>query len=283
MRNAGLWESEPKIRPVAWLQNFEQEDRLLAAKLLDRFIFHSNQAVERMISAAYNAVCDGIPKGPSAPDSQRLRSALINARFTHVSGETDNPTDSGYLFCRLARQYLQIPEELFVGHEEALRHSDAGGTVIFLDDFVGSGDQFLSCWHRSHLSVGNKSFSSIFAVKDFSAGYINLMSLSEGVEAIHRYVPGLAISVAHMVERYSTIWGLIDEGVFDEFQLRSFLDKYIPRLSFRDSYMTSDINFMRYGYKERGTLLAFSHSVPDSTLPIFWCAGEGWQPLIERV
>ena len=37
-----------------------------------------------------------------------------------------------------------------------------------------------------------------------------------------------------------------------------------------------------YGFNELGLTIAFQHSVPDATLPIFWSCTADWNPLYRR-
>ena len=39
---------------------------------------------------------------------------------------------------------------------------------------------------------------------------------------------------------------------------------------------------MEYGFHDLGLTIAFEHSVPDATLPIFWADGSNWKPLYRR-
>jgi hypothetical protein len=279
MKKARFWPNEPKMRPRAWLNNFEHSDRYLAAKLLDKFVYYNADATAALLRSSFHSIADGISKGPNAPSGAELASSLSNAILAPVTGETPNPSDSGGVFCRYARQILKIPQEVMCSTEGAIKHAEKGCTIVFIDDFVGSGDQFLKTWKRDY---GGKSFASLQnQKKGFVAIYITLLSTEKGIGNIHLDAPRVAVCPAHILTEKSTINGLTSSGLIDKSELEAFLKKYAARLTPKDDYMQS-LEYKAYGYKTQGLLFGFEHSIPDLTLPIFWSTGTNWEPLIER-
>ena len=131
---SGLWDDHEKLRVRGWLNNFDESDKYIAAKLLDRFIYYSNRHTDSLLKAAYNSI--------GAEHDKSLCSMLESVIFTPITGEVPNPTDSGHLICRKVRQLFNIPEEQIVNQADAIEYAKMGKTIIFLDDFVGSGQQF---------------------------------------------------------------------------------------------------------------------------------------------
>ncbi|MEF8720267.1 MAG: hypothetical protein V5B35_07175 [Candidatus Accumulibacter necessarius] len=274
LKTAGLWPAEPRLRPRAWLGNFDPDDRPLAACLLDKFTYYNALFTDRLFVASYQSLGDGMSKGPRAPGRTLLLQSIENALFTPVRGERPNPTDSGYFLCRKARQLLGIPEEQIVETAQALAHAYSGGTVIFLDDFVGSGDQFLSTWQRN---TNGHSFQDAMVREGFVGIYVTLITTDFGLNTIHSKAPDVAVCAAHVLDKKSTVFGLNTEYP----DIHDLLKKYTPRLNPKEAYI--DDGYRLFGYKTRGLLFGFEHSIPDATLPIFWAPGTGnWEPLIER-
>lgn len=281
MTKARLWPSVQKLRSRAWINNFDQEDKYFAALLLDNFIFCNEQTVDSFLVSSWQSVGDAIPKGPHSPKSQELIDALDNVIFTPVEGEKPNRTDSGNLMCRKARQILDIPSELILEPEKAIEHVKQGKNIVFLDDFVGSGDQFLETWKRKY--TNGVSFASAYQSNDYTVIYLNLVCTRSGVNNIYAKLPHAAICPAHILENDLTIQGMMSRGVLDEKSTINFLKKYASRLNPKEPYMHNGADYLLYGYKKRGLLVGFEHSIPDATLPIFWSPGSNnWEPLIER-
>ncbi len=276
LKRAGLWLSEPKMRPRAWMDNFETSDRHIAARLLDRFTFYNTKLTNRLLMAAYDSIGDGMPKGPGAPDRSALLTSVPNAVWTPVQGEIPNPTDSGNLLCRLARQELGVPQASIVDNDQALASAQSGKAVIFVDDFVGSGQQFITTWQRNR---NGSSFASVNAKSPFTAIYVNLVATSAGVKNIHRIAPSVAVCATHVLEQKSTVYS--NPAGLPE--IAAFLAKYASRLTPPEAHITKYPGFVQFGFGKLGLMFGFEHSIPDSTLPIFWSPGNGsWEPLIER-
>lgn len=280
LKRAALWAGEPRIRPRAWLNNFDEEDRGVAAALLDRFNFYDAKATDALLVAAYQALGDGLPKGPATPGRAQLVAAADDAVFTPVRGEDPNPTDSGNVFSRKVRQQFGVPERRIVDFPDALAHARAGRPVFFVDDFIGSGDQFVATWT---MAPNGASFDDVYRRAPFTAVYVVLVATRSGIDRIHRAYPHVAISPAHVLEARATLRGLYAEKPELERPVEALLVKYATRLTPGDDFIASNALNVRYGFKQKGLLFAFDHSVPDSTLPIFWSTGlNDWSPLIER-
>lgn len=280
LKAAGLWAREPKLRPRAWIQNFDPQDRPVAAFLLDKFTFYNADLTSKLLIASYNSLGDGMAKSVNPQDLTSILGGLGSAILTPVKGEIPNPTDSGYLVCRMARQSLHIDDKYVYDTDKALSHAYRGGTVIFVDDFVGSGDQFITTWKCA--GSGNLSFKDAHTKSGFLAIYVTLVVTDFGLANIQSEVPNVSVCATHIISEKSTIRGILAENPGMALAVEELLEKYSIRLTPSEPYMMSS-DYLKYGYKKRGLLLGFDHSVPDATLPIFWSQGSNnWEPLIER-
>lgn len=281
LKYSGFWASEPILRPKAWLNNFDKSDQFVAAMLLNRFTYYDDSLTDRLLMSSYNSLADGLPKGPLAPSVSELLAGLETAVFTPVEGEKPNPTDSGNLLCRKARQVLGIPEDRVLSPTDALAQASNGRMVVFLDDFIGSGDQFIETWRRELTGASSKSFSEVYDEKPFCVAYITLVSTDFGLNRVHQKAPNVAVCPTHILGEGATYKGLKAE--IDLGQVEDFLIRYASQLRPREPFIAQEPRYRAFGYKERGLLFGFEHSIPDATLPIFWSPGvSGWEPLIER-
>jgi hypothetical protein len=284
-QRSGLWppEGEGRIRPRAWIHNFDEVDRPIAAVLLDHFTFFSAQAVHQLLISSFRVL-----RGTFATDHAGTRGldGLPRAIFTSVEGESPNVTDSGNYFCRMLRQLIGIDEQQFLEPAQALSAVARGGSVVFVDDFLGSGEQFLKTWHRQHLSSSPKSFAEADAAGLVTPSYLTLVATSSGLERLRRTVPSVRIVKSHCVGSESGIKKLpryrLQPDIPDlHAKIDDLLDRYAAKLNL-PPYMTTG-TYPKYGFANLGLTLAFDHSTPDSTLPIFWApAGLAWTPLVRR-
>jgi hypothetical protein len=273
-----LWPKEPKIRPKAWLNNFDVADKEIASLLLDCFIYYKSDYVDALLKSAYHSIIDL----DIDLKSTNIESFLSSAVFTIITGENPNLTDSGHTIIRRVRQTLHIPEKQIVNLESAIKHAKKGGTVVFLDDFVGSGDQFIKTWTRPYGRTDPQSFQSVNENTDFVSIYITLIAAQLGLDKIHHDAPSVHVTLAHVLTQQSSIFGIQLRNISQQ-KLDDFLTKYSSRLRPKEGYIANNPHFLKYGYHGIGALLGFEHSIPDATLPIFWAPGiDGWVPLVER-
>ena len=238
-KTCALWPNEQKIRPVAWLDNFDEQDKEIASLLLDCFIYFKNDHTDALLMSAYHSIAhlDIDLKG------QSLDQFVSNAVFTIVTGESPNPTDSGNFIIRKVRQLLNVPEANIVTVEVALQHAGKGGTVIFLDDFIGSGDQFIGTWERKY-GQNAVSFADVFRQIDFACVYVTLIACEQGIGKINNLAPSVYISPAHVLTVRSSVFGIKMRNITLLNIYRSFVfrDHQINSLFFLISYFKLKIN-----------------------------------------
>src|SRR5213079_2016276 len=83
-----------------------------AVALLDSFIFISARQTKKMFTNAVHTLSAELTAGESTyvAKRDRWRNFLRTAIITAPTGEDPNPTDSGFIFQRLARTALRVPE-----------------------------------------------------------------------------------------------------------------------------------------------------------------------------
>jgi hypothetical protein len=283
MKDCGLWPAEPKVRPAAWLQNFEDDERPVAAVLLDHFVFFGGAAVDRMLLSGFRSLHDRVNQRRGRTAASNLLAAAV---FTAIEGERPNLTDSGHLFCRKLRQIVGLPDARFANPEEAIEAAAQGTPVVFLDDFIGSGDQFMSTWERQYRHVQPRSFADAYATKAFDAYYLSLVATETGRDRVAQDAPMVWLQVNHVV---GPVYGIASTprtpflpDIEDITQrIEQLLAKYESRLIVPHYLGTPESR--KYGFERLGLQIAFDHSTPDATLPIFWAeAGANWTPLVRR-
>lgn len=283
LKQSGLWSGETKVRPRAWLSNFDSADQPIAAVLLDHFVYYSNAAVDRMLLSGFRGLRDRIYQVHGVPAGDRL---LDNAIFTSVEGEDPNVTDSGKLFCRKLRQLVGLPDARFLEPVEALAQADAGRLVVFLDDFVGSGDQMAQTWRRSYRASHPVSFADASSSGAISAAYLTLVASRTGVSRLAADANGLAVLHTHELGNNDGVAALPrnslrPDGPDIAASIAALLSSYATRLRLPPYIAASAAPTLGWG--GAGYLLAFEHSTPDASVPLLWAEGTGsWTPLVRR-
>ena len=156
------------VQPERWLDNFSDRERPYAVHLLNSFAHFNQEIVNQLFVSAFQLLsCEVLPVGAPLDETVQAWTDFRNrVLITPVNGETPSPADSGYRYASKARDLLDIPSSQLATHEDALKAivSDATRPIIFVDDFVGSGQQLLSHWKRQ-VTVNGTELSFSLAAK----------------------------------------------------------------------------------------------------------------------
>lgn len=133
--------TEPGI--VDWLDQFAGADRDVAARLLDAVEFISAE----QLHDGFRSLLRRLPGWHRNPRRRRGKFAFV--AFSSSAGESG---DSMLHEFRLANNLNHREfDSLFIGRSDLLR-SGLGDddTVVFLDDFVGTGNQAVTAWQKMY-------------------------------------------------------------------------------------------------------------------------------------
>ncbi|MDQ3934504.1 MAG: hypothetical protein M3340_07715 [Actinomycetota bacterium] len=283
-----VWPPETKLSPRAWLGNFTREEEPYALQLLNAFLYFSEPLTDALLLGGV-ADLTRLMVRPSARYAQaqaRWTDFIDSLIVTYPTGEVPSPTDSGFAFARKARQVLGIPEERILSPDETLVLLMRRGPrpILFLDDFLGSGSQFVRTWHRVYPTpVGDLAFATIQSSLNFDAYYVPLIAAELGADHIKAQAPSVTVMPTHRLPpEYSA---LHRESLIWPAELRGSAAQVIEQASRRagipDTGGTTPEDWR--GFAELGLCLAFFHSVPDATLPLFYWEENDWKPLVRRV
>ena len=284
LQDIHLWPARNTIDPSAWLNNFRTSEQPYALNLLNMFLYYNDALIDALLEGAMqNLSAIVVPRATDFEDARAQWSSFLNCLvITYVEGEEPNPTDSGYIFARKARQVLGISQTQIKSPGQALQmlRDNPHRAVIFVDDFVGSGNQILNTWNRKYdLGDGKaQSFRSI-ATPRTNIFYIPVIATSYGLSRLRSPCEHLNTYPAHeLSDDYSLI---SPNSVLWPDQLKPHAVEFLFEASKRAG-ITSDQAVNWRGFHNLGLSVAFEHSVPDATIPLFWWSRNGWFPLKER-
>lgn len=286
LKQSGIWAPEPHVRPEAWLANFKDpSDRLMAAIVLDNFIFYSDRASARLLSAAFNRLHDALLLGRlGAPNGASVDVDAL--RFAPVEGEHPRPTDSGNTICKRLRDTVELSDSCFLSPAAALEAAIAGAPIVFVDDIVGSGQQLTTTWHRQYREQPPRSFSEAFRANPFAAFCIAIVATETALSNVAADAAPIKLIVAHVLDASYSVEHLdappLTPPIADfPAKLETFLARHASALTL-DHFLQSGKQPL-YGFHELGLLFAMQGGVPDCTVPLCWAAGPGqWVRLVRK-
>ncbi|CAB3865294.1 hypothetical protein LMG26684_02787 [Achromobacter mucicolens] len=284
----GLWPKKANFDPAAWMTNFSRDEQPLALRLLEGFTFFSDELVKQMFRSAFlNLSAVVVSNKDDYSGARREWSSFVDSMIVvRVTGEIPSDADSGFTFSRFARDFLQLPENRIAPPDAALNFLIKGGegNILFVDDFVGSGNQFGDTWDRQYATQAGiasfKSVASMFpAIRFF---YCPVICTDLGRKNInHRCGSKVRIVPSHFfgsrqsaISEDSSIWREDMQTEGPEFVKRVSQRAGIPDLDGQEGCWR--------GFHKLGLALAFAHGYPDATLPLFYADQHGWKPLIRK-
>lgn len=278
-----IWPIHSVMNPERWLSNFKKSEMDHAVHLLYSFMYYDEKLTNRMFVAAFEGLSRLLVRDDIALSGIResWRSFVDNVFITHVTGETPSTTDSGLAFARKARQLLDIPEERVLSSEDALLllSQPEPRSIVFVDDFVGSGRQFLHTWERNFEKSGNLSFKKVASKSNHKFYYCPLLCTEFGLKKIKSKCSRVLVNPAHILSaRYNA---LAPDSIIWPPELQPSASEFIWKASKRAG--VKGVNWK--GYDDLGLTLAFhsgGFTVPDATLPIIYWSDNGWKPLINK-
>jgi hypothetical protein len=283
-----LWPLRSTLNPEGWLTNFHPAELDHAIHLLNSFMFFSEALVDQMFIAGFQTLSRYFrnPNDSLLTSQECWKNFLARVRFTYVTGETPSPTDSGFAFARKARQLLGIPEERIRPPDETVGHLAKGGPcpVVFVDDFVGTGSQFLATWFRPiNLEGGRQiTFSELSRVRGQAFYYCPLLCCHDGLQLLRQHAPAVRFNPCHVLSPKHS--ALAPDSILWPERLLSTAANFVEEASRRADIPDTNgasVNDWQ-GFRKLGLAVAFHHSVPDATMPIFYWEQKGWKPLIRK-
>ena len=277
-----------KVNVDQWLHNFAEDDRQYAIHMASKFIYLNDQFVDAQFYSAFQNLSNHLNLNWKRFDESRndwnnfLRTCLI----VPIKGESPNPSDSGYMFARKARQIIGIRENQLVDLDDAIiaMQDQCNRPIVFVDDFVGSGEQFIKTIDRKSRRANVKGDSiagSMSRRPGTEVYYCNVTMTQKGKVRIEQEHDCVKLSSGNVLnEEYS--WISENGRMWPEPHRSSgisFIEKYSKNLGYFDSNGSEDD---WRGFNCLGLGLAFEHSTPDATLPFFFHENNGWKPLVTR-
>lgn len=270
------------LDPVGWLSNFEAGEERHALYLLNAYLYFPERIIDRVFTDAFQGLSHAASPdtGPWPPSEWRrfVESILI----VPVRGERPSPADSGTLFVRRARRLFAIGEDRLVEPADAVARleSSPDTPILFVDDFVGTGNQFATTWTNSD-SGRRASFQSLASTGAGRYYYCPVVATAYGVNKIRVACPEVTVRPGHLLpDRYSVF---ADDSLIWPSDLRGSAEAFIRSASERAGIpmVPGHVRFWK-GFHELGLALAFEHGTPDATIPLFDWHENGWIPLWNR-
>lgn len=266
LSDINVWPAPVHLKIVAWLSNFDAEDKELALSLLESHVHVSQRQVEHGATSAFVSISTR-PEFGTGRDRQVAWSAFLERAYvTFPAGAVGDAAGSGQIFARIIREAGFADGRILQPEVCALRLAagPSAGSVVFVDDLSASGSQFTRTWSRKvGTDSGRKSFSDLAADGKIGAAYyVPLIVTTAALERIRREAPVVQVVPAYTLEEDYSASAELTRLVRPE--QRSALHAFVGKYANRSGGAVNE----PYGFGGLGLALSFHHGIPNNTLPI---------------
>ena len=175
---------------------------------------------------------------------------------------------------RRLQRILQLNQEWMCWPWQASRYVNEVGvdTILFVDDFLGSGTQFVNFFKQWKFDEQHP---------DIKYFYAPVMAHQHGIDHLASQLPNVHIVPAEILDDSHSFfsqktWKRLGQGCISADDAKSW---YIDFCSSRN-IKPDKVSVL--GYNEMALTFGFSHATPNNSLPILWNETATWQPLLER-
>ena len=236
-----------------WIEQFEVEHRDLAARILDSVDFVSRARV----ATAFRQVLVQIPGWDINP--ARRKGKWIFVPFTASAGESGDTMLHEF---RIANRMGNKKFNNLFRYKSDLPGENLGpdDTVIFIDDFAGTGDQAIDHWERV--------LSELLPQRPTT--YLVLVVASVGArKKINEKTDMVALANAELRNGDNIFHDSC--GHFSKTDKRNLL-----------VYCKKTKPDEPRGYGDSGLLIVFAHRCPNNTIPVLHESNARWEGLFRR-
>lgn len=248
------WAKNRKDDIERWLYNFTPEHRPAALELLKHIQVFTTSDIQNWSKFLH---------GYLPPE---VTTAGRQTRYVGLG----LASESGSLVAYHYRSQNNLAVDLFLEPRQVIDtgylSAESVKNIIFLDDFVGSGNQAIEFWKTLDRHLGPLATTLNFH-------YSALVAYKEGIDNIERNT-GFKHHSVKQLDESDKAFGL-SSNIFPSYA------REIMRNIFRD-YGVRLFPKHPLGYKDGQALIVFEHNTPNNCLPILWSNHESWYPLFRR-
>jgi hypothetical protein len=249
----------------SWLENFDDDDQDLAARVLDAVEFYG----QSQIHAAYRQALAALPDWHKSAPKRRGQ-----WRFAAMSGSAGESGDAMLHHFRVANELdTKGFNEYFVSRSDLFRQSmlpendpqklGKNDVVVLLDDFSGTGTQVCEAWNDPATSFGA-------LLAGVGRIYLILVAASKAARRKISSETNISLMPAHDLHE--------SDNVFSD-KCRHFTNDDRAKL-LHYGKIADKRNPMGFG--DCGFVVVFQHRPPNNSIPILHADHSKWTGLFPR-
>lgn len=272
-----------------WWRNFESEEELyLAAHLLDSLVYRTNamldssshhilhmilpNVLEKLGKRRWSDLTQFLKLIHSGSNTLKMRFLAVEGKFLEANGTFAHPVGkSGSTLLRTFARATSVPNRLLMHPDEICALDADIDVLIFIDDCLGTGTQFLKFARAYELATQSKNRTLV---------YIPFVAHINGVSELKKQLPNLVVSPVELLGSGTDFFAGHSENpnVWHRDKLNTaksvehFYIEFLKRKGLRNPISNYCLNLS----------LAFEISTPNNTLKAFYSKEGNWNKLFVR-
>ena len=275
-----IWNNIDHKRLISWLNQFNEETEeeiYLAYLLLDSLVYYNKSDCLKLLSKGIFdlVIREIVLRSDKQSDFRKnelelkdlIKGCLSRVGFMTLLTDGDNETTvSSRVLTRYLTHEMDFSEDQVFDPSDLETVYDKFDIIILVDDFIGSGRQIINFWYHTEISFkgSQKLISDVCLENSISMKYLCLVADEKGLANFYGDGDKLNLQI-WPCESLNKSHGFF-EMESDRFESTEDCEKYK-----RIYTEVCDRNGIKsFGYELGELTIAFEHTLPDSTLPIFW-------------
>jgi len=263
-----------------WLSNYHsEEDRYLAARLLEALTFRSEPMVASSIAHIVQCILPteirraGVTLSSinELKEWMRTGSARKHLRFVEVSDPKGlQPGKSGPVIMRELHRHGRVHNSLLCFPQDLAQLPASVRCLVFVDDMLGTGRQFTTFADRFGLQRESERRSLLYCpLAAHVDGRSTLATACPWLRVIPVEEFGAKNSFFRSMQNDSRVWGL--DGI-----------NYVSDVRAHVNALAKAAGFGSRGAYDLNLLVAFHHATPNNSLPLLYANTSKWHYLLIR-
>lgn len=274
-----IWQGLDKTTLNIWLKNFtNNEEKFFSACLLDSLIYRPEaqtlslvyDLLFRVINNKFYFSHPNGKRGLNFPECIQSSYNDPQVRLVAVGQPSvGSPGESSYEILRFMKRYFGVYEKWTIFPNQIEEAIDKGvNTLIFVDDFLGTGNQF--CEFCQDIKLSNLP-------QDTYILYAPLVAHQTGIELIKKKYSFVHVCYTEYLSEKNLFFNnFFSDSINTLSRSKLFYEDMIQK---RDLMIGEDIY---YGHGGLELSYGFQHGTPDNSIPLLWYNADGWNALFKR-